>query len=54
MWEGVSMCEREVAMACVCERMVVYMCKNSMIRKYYNRKLQTNPCHREEEPHNDY
>ena len=25
-----------------------------MIRKYYNRKLQTNPRHREEEPHNNH
>ena len=26
----------------------------SMIRKYYNHKPQTNPCHREEEPHNQH
>ena len=26
----------------------------SMIRKYHNRKLQTNPWHREEEPHNNH
>ena len=25
-----------------------------MIRKYHNRKLQTNPRHREEEPHNNH
>ena len=25
-----------------------------MIRKYHNHKLQTNPWHREEEPHNNY
>ena len=25
-----------------------------MIRKYHNHKLQTNPCHREEEPHNNH
>ena len=24
----------------------------SIIRKYHNQKMQTNPCHREEEPHN--
>ena len=26
----------------------------SMIRKYHNQKLQTNPWHREEEPHNNH
>ena len=26
----------------------------SMIRKYHNHKLQTNPCHLEEEPHNNH
>ena len=26
----------------------------SMIRKYHNNKLQTNPWHREEEPHNNH
>ena len=26
----------------------------SMIRKYHNHKLQTNPWHREEEPHNNH
>ena len=26
----------------------------SMIRKYHNHKLQTNPCHHEEEPHNNH
>ena len=26
----------------------------SMIRKYHNHKLQTNPWHREEEPHNHH
>ena len=26
----------------------------SMIRKYHNNKLQTNPLHREEEPHNNH
>ena len=26
----------------------------SMIRKYHNHKLQTNPWHREEEPHNSH
>ena len=26
----------------------------SMIRKYHNHELQTNPWHREEEPHNDH
>ena len=25
-----------------------------MIRKYHNHKLQTNPWHREEEPHNNH
>ena len=25
-----------------------------MIRKYHNHKLQTNPCHSEEEPHNTH
>ena len=25
-----------------------------MIKKYHNHKLQTNPCHREEEPHNNH
>ena len=25
-----------------------------MIRKYHNHKLQTNPRHREEEPHNNH
>ena len=25
-----------------------------MIRKYHNNKLQTNPWHREEEPHNNH
>ena len=25
-----------------------------MIRKYYNHKLQTNPWHREEDPHNNH
>ena len=25
-----------------------------MIRKYQNHKLQTNPLHREEEPHNNH
>ena len=25
-----------------------------MIRKYHNHKLQTNPLHREEEPHNNH
>ena len=25
-----------------------------MIRKYHNRKLQTNPWHRKEEPHNTH
>ena len=25
-----------------------------MIRKYYNHKLQTNPWHREEEPHSNH
>ena len=25
-----------------------------MIRKYHNRKLQTNPLHRKEEPHNNH
>ena len=26
----------------------------SMIRKYHNRKLQTNSCHHEEEPHTNH
>ena len=26
----------------------------SMVRKYHNHKLQTNPWHREEEPHNNH
>ena len=26
----------------------------SMIKKYHNHKLQTNPWHREEEPHNNH
>ena len=25
-----------------------------MIRKYRNHKLQTNPCHREKEPHSNH
>ena len=34
--------------------LVIWTKKMSIIRKYHKHKLQTNPCHREEEPHNNH
>ena len=35
-----------------CEAAPIHIKIVSMVRKYHNHKLQTNPWHREEEPHN--